>query len=282
VICTAATWSRFHTGSSSALAKPQEGDVQDGLFAQEVVDAKDLVFVQHLVQLVVELAGRGEVVAEGLLDHHGGPPGEMGLTEGRHYRCEQRRRDLEVEQRPGKALKRLDQHLVGGGVCEITVHVAEPACESIEDLVFHRLPGRLEGRPCRAAQMVFGPLLLSNADDRAVEALGRFEAVERPKGHLLGEVAGDPKDDEDVGYLWRGRAHMRCSSHALGTLWGACSSARSGDRALTSSAWDSSSSRCLAWSSPFLHHRDLQLLRDHLDSSVAGDRLLFPLRRVVR
>jgi len=109
------------------LAKPQEGDVQDGLFAQEVVDAKDLVFAQRLVQVVVELAGRDEVVAEGLLDHHRRPPGEMGLTEKRHHRREQRRRDLEVEQRPDKALERLGQHLVGSGVCEIAVHVAEPA-----------------------------------------------------------------------------------------------------------------------------------------------------------
>ena len=112
-----------------------------------------------------------------------------------YNRCEQRRGDLEVEQRPGKALERVDRHLVGGGVCQIAVHVAEPACESIEDIVFHRLPGRLEGGPCPAAQIIFGPGLLGHADDGAVEALGRFEAVERPKGHLLGEVLSDPEDD---------------------------------------------------------------------------------------
>ena len=57
-----------------AVGEAEDEDVLDGLFAEVVVDAEDLVFVEDLVDFVVEGAGGFEVVAEGLLDD-GADPG---------------------------------------------------------------------------------------------------------------------------------------------------------------------------------------------------------------
>ena len=51
------------------IREAQVGDVLNGLLAQEVVDPVDLALVQDLVDLVVELDRRVQVVTEGLLDH---------------------------------------------------------------------------------------------------------------------------------------------------------------------------------------------------------------------
>jgi len=126
------------------VGEAQEGHVQDGLLAQEVVDAKDLILFEHLVQFVVERACGGEVVAEGLLDHHRGPSGEVRLSKGRHDRREQCGWDLKVEQRPGGPFQFLGYRLVGGGVREVSLHVAETVSQPVEDLVFHRLSSRLD------------------------------------------------------------------------------------------------------------------------------------------
>ncbi len=56
-----------------AVGEAEDEDVLDGLFAEVVVDAEDLVFVEDLVDFVVEGAGGVEVVAEGLLDDDADP-----------------------------------------------------------------------------------------------------------------------------------------------------------------------------------------------------------------
>ena len=56
-----------------AVGEAEDEDVLDGLLAEVVVDAEDLVFVEDLVDFVVEGAGGVEVVAEGLLDDDADP-----------------------------------------------------------------------------------------------------------------------------------------------------------------------------------------------------------------
>ena len=51
------------------VGEPQRHQVLDGLLAQVVVDPEHLRLVEHVEHLGVELARRGEVVAERLLDH---------------------------------------------------------------------------------------------------------------------------------------------------------------------------------------------------------------------
>src|SRR5260221_589797 len=52
-----------------AVREAQHEDVLDGLLAEVVVDAKDLVLRERALQLLVEADGAREVVAERLLDH---------------------------------------------------------------------------------------------------------------------------------------------------------------------------------------------------------------------
>ena len=56
-----------------AVGEAEDEDVLDGLFAEVVVDAEDLVFVEDLVDFVVERAGGVEIVAEGLFDDDADP-----------------------------------------------------------------------------------------------------------------------------------------------------------------------------------------------------------------
>ena len=56
-----------------AIGEAEDEDVLDGLLAEIVVDAEDLILVEDLVDLVVEGAGRFEVVAERLLDNGADP-----------------------------------------------------------------------------------------------------------------------------------------------------------------------------------------------------------------
>ena len=54
-----------------AVGEAEDEEVLDGLLAEVVIDAEDLALVEDGVDLMVELAGGVEVVAEGLLDDDG-------------------------------------------------------------------------------------------------------------------------------------------------------------------------------------------------------------------
>ncbi len=56
-----------------AVREAEDEDVLHRLLAQVVIDAEDLVFVEDLVDVIVQRAGAGQVVAEGLLDDGADP-----------------------------------------------------------------------------------------------------------------------------------------------------------------------------------------------------------------
>ena len=55
------------------IGKAGEQDVLDGLLAEIMVDAVDLILPQHVVDQPVELAGRSQVGAKGFFDHYAPP-----------------------------------------------------------------------------------------------------------------------------------------------------------------------------------------------------------------
>ena len=55
------------------VGEAEDEDVLHRLLAQVVVDAEDLILVEHLVHVVVQGTGAGQVVAEGLLDDRPNP-----------------------------------------------------------------------------------------------------------------------------------------------------------------------------------------------------------------
>ena len=58
-------------GLEDAVGEAEDEHVLHGLFAEVVVDAEDLAFLEDGVDLVVEVAGGVEIVAEGFFDDDG-------------------------------------------------------------------------------------------------------------------------------------------------------------------------------------------------------------------
>ena len=56
------------------VGEPEHQNVLHRLFAQVVIDAEDLVLVEHRVHLVIQVARRIEIVPKRLLDHHAHAP----------------------------------------------------------------------------------------------------------------------------------------------------------------------------------------------------------------
>ena len=80
------------------VGEPQHEQVLHGLLAEVVVDPEDLLFREHRADLVVDRAGRGEVVADRLLQHDPGRGVDQPVGRGpRADRAEQPWRAGEVE-----------------------------------------------------------------------------------------------------------------------------------------------------------------------------------------
>jgi hypothetical protein len=82
-----------------AVGEPGEQHVLDRVEAEPVVDAVDRVLREDGVHGGVQLARARQVGAERLLDHDPGVGGQVGPGEALGDHAEQRRRDLQVEQR---------------------------------------------------------------------------------------------------------------------------------------------------------------------------------------
>ena len=147
----------------------------------------------------VERPGRFEVVAERLLDHHVGVLGQAGLAEALDDGGEQRRRDLQVEDRPLRLAERLADPLEGGGVGVVALDVGEARREPCEDVLVGVADGGADRVAGVLAQLLVVPVVDRDADDRAVELAALLQPVERPEGHFLRQVAADPEDRQHVG-----------------------------------------------------------------------------------
>ena len=67
-----------------AVGEAEGQDVERRLLAEEVVDAEDLVLVEHLVELRVERLRAGQVGAERLLHDDASPVDELGIAQRVH------------------------------------------------------------------------------------------------------------------------------------------------------------------------------------------------------
>jgi hypothetical protein len=181
-----------------------EAQVQDLVQAhlpKEVVDPVELRLVEVGVDLLVQGAGGGDVVAEGLLDHHPGPLGQAGVGQALDDGAEQERRDLQVEDRGGGAADSVGDAPEGGRVAEVAREVRQAPGEPLEDLVVHRLPGGLDRLAGVLAQLIGGPVVDRDPHHRAGEQPAALQPVEGAEGHHLGQVAADPEHDQHVGRL---------------------------------------------------------------------------------
>ena len=184
------------------VREPQVEDLAEAHLPEEVVDPVQLRLVEVLVDLVVELAGRGEVVSERLLDDDARALGQPGLGQPLDHGAEQERRDLEVEDRRSASPIAAASALEGLGVAEVAGHVGRAARRSgrTRSRRSARRRPRSTSRACSRRSST-RPVVDRHADDRAVQQPAALEPVQRTEGHHLGEVAGDPEDDEHVGGL---------------------------------------------------------------------------------
>src|SRR5690348_15088580 len=70
-----------------AVGEAKDQDVANRLFAQVMVNAIDLLLVEDLMQLLIELAGTGEIAAKGLFDDDARPGRGAGIRGG-HWAVE--------------------------------------------------------------------------------------------------------------------------------------------------------------------------------------------------
>ena len=170
--------------------------------------------------------GRGEVVPEGLLDHHTRVLGEACFGEPLHHATEQERRDLEVEDRVLGTLDRLADALVGARVAEVAGHIRQAPHEASEHLLVELLARRDDRRTSPLHELLLGPVVDGDPHDRALEQLALLEPVQRPERHHLREIPRDPEDHEHItprrcahsGHL-RSRPFIRRASRGAHGRW---------------------------------------------------------------
>ena len=158
----------------------------------------------------VQRARRREVVAERLLDDDARVLGQSCLREAADDRAEERRRDLEVEDRELRISDRLRDLGVRVGVREVAVDVGEALREPLEDLLVDLLACRDDRFAGTIDELLERPVVEGDADDGALEEAARLEPVQRPVRHDPREVARDPEDHEHVG---RPRPAVRLPVH---------------------------------------------------------------------
>ena len=166
------------------VAEAEGQDVLDGLFAQVVIDAVELVFGEVLVELVLQFAGAGLVVAERLFDDEAAPGavggfGETGAAEttGGGAVVAGLRREIEEHVAGGLAclgyfVEADGEALVGRVVTNVAGEVEETSGEVVPESLIERavLEELLDGSLHLLPEVVIGHRGARDADDG--EALG--------------------------------------------------------------------------------------------------------------
>ena len=183
------------------FANRSEHQVVHRVQPQPVVHPVDGVLREVLVHRRVQLLGAGQVGAERLLDHDPVALGAAGRGDALGDAAEQRRRHLKVEQHALAVADGIRHGLVGPGIIQVAVDVAQQA----QHLGRRRAVGihlvERERVPRVVAELVQTPAALGHADDRDVQHPALDQPDQRRKGLQLGQVAGSAEDHQRVNLL---------------------------------------------------------------------------------
>src|SRR6266540_4236505 len=191
------------------VREAQGQHVLDRFLAEVVVDPEDLVLFEVLLDRAVELACRGEIVAERLLDDEPRPAfGAAPLAERLDNRPEHDRRDCEVVDTVAaraalfvKLGERGREPVLAFLVGEVRWDVAHAFGQRIPD-VFAELVARvvLDRFLHSLAELVIGLLGAGHADEAEAfrQQPAKRERVQRREELALREVAGGAEDREDA------------------------------------------------------------------------------------
>ena len=212
----------LHPGDAVAVPRRLEQGVGEaehqqvlhGLFAQVVVDAIDLALGEVPVHQVVELAGRGQVAAEGLLHHQARPArgaGQAGGVQAGDHPGQGCRGQRQVEDPvAGEGVLGLDGFQAGGEGAVVAVGGKRGVVQA------GGAPGRGgfpvetgggQGLPRAAAELFVAQVVGARPEHHGVEAVVRGEAIQGGQELAGAQVAGGTHDHEQVSL--GGGAHGR-------------------------------------------------------------------------
>ena len=140
-------------------------------------------------------------MAERLLDHDPRGSRQPGVRQPLDDRREQKRWDLQIEDRRSRALDRLTHTLVGGRVGKVALDIREAPSEPLEDLRVELLTGADDRLARSLDQPVDRPIVHRHTHDRAREQAALLQSVQRPERHHPRQIAGDPEHHQDIGRL---------------------------------------------------------------------------------
>ena len=174
------------------VREPQIEDLAQPHLAEKVIDAIELALIEVLMDLVGQLAGRSEVVAERLLDHDTRGLGQPGVGQALDHSPEQKRRDLQIEDRRACLPDRLCHPRVRRAIAEITTHIRQPRREALEHRLVNLHTAPLNRFAGTVAKILHRPITHRHAHDRTTEQPPLLKPVQRVKRHHLRKIARDP------------------------------------------------------------------------------------------
>jgi hypothetical protein len=189
------------------VGEAERDDVLDALLAQVVVDAEHVALGEHGGDQLLELAGRVQVVAERLLDHHPREPPvpatatQAGLADAADGVGEQLGDERQVVQAVAvgavlavEAVQQVADAPVGVGVGRGAGDVVQPAGERLPDLLLDGLgAGELLDRLAHVGPVLLvGVLAAAGADEGEVlrQQPVQLQVVEGGDDLAVGQVAG--------------------------------------------------------------------------------------------
>ena len=180
------------------IGKAEKKQILNGVFAQVVVDAKNVFFPEDAVHHSVQCLRCGKILSERFFDHDARARGTTRLAEPMNDGLEQAGRDGEIVRRPLRVAQFPPQRLKSrriGIVAVNVVHAAAQAAKSVRvqtAIVLNAVP-----RAC--AELVERPAGFGDADNGDVEIAAFGQRLQGGKYFLMGEIPRSAKKYQRVG-----------------------------------------------------------------------------------
>jgi hypothetical protein len=182
-----------------SIGEPEIKQVLDRFLAEIVVDAEDGFLIEDQVQHPVQPPRRLEVPPEGLFHHQACALSAAGLFKPLYDRFKHGRRDGKVMERMVEAGQLLLQLVESGLISIVAAYVVQKSGQFRECLFIDLPHSGLDAVMGTLPQLLHRPVVVSDPDDRFVEAAMPDHRVKRRENLLVGEIACCAEQDQHVG-----------------------------------------------------------------------------------